>query len=490
MSRVLQLPAQPNMLNLLKQGQAQPDGGSLPLPYPDVAENTANAQNVPRGTPPPAAPAGPPMPSESAQLSAQLAKFSAPPTGREAALKAILAFAPTAIAGAVGGLPAAAGAAQGTQAEFSAEAARKEKERESLVAQVQAARQREQQSSEFGQTLGLHREQIGAENQRNTNTIAAENARAAATAAELKRYHDEELKRPTTVSPGTGLVRPGENAPFYTQPATPKTDNLSNLSKTTVTYQGKPVDALEDLDPGSPTKGRMFIQTANGLQDITGQASHYEKPAQQQPIVVPYSVGGENFTGLLDRSSRQISPLIAPGGGEAGAKVAEPPATVKTQGSAALTALRQVDNIEKIVRENPQLVGPIVGRFEQFMMGVGSNPFAGTKDERQGAALAEHLNALFAQELRSMFPGRTNEQMQELIKSTSAQLKQNPNMMMGILDGIRRNEGMVLETAKAQGFREDVHAQPKQAGPKVGDVVDGYIFQGGNPADQKNWKKK
>lgn len=33
-------------------------------------------------------------------------------------------------------------------------------------------------------------------------------------------------------------------------------------------------------------------------------------------------------------------------------------------------------------------------------------------------------------------------------------------------------------------------AAPKPAAPKKGDTVDGYIFQGGDPADQKNWKKK
>ncbi len=31
---------------------------------------------------------------------------------------------------------------------------------------------------------------------------------------------------------------------------------------------------------------------------------------------------------------------------------------------------------------------------------------------------------------------------------------------------------------------------PKVAPPKPGDVVDGYVFNGGNPADPKNWKKR
>lgn len=171
--------------------------------------------------------------------------------------------------------------------------------------------------------------------------------------------------------------------------------------------------------------------------------------------VVNYSDNGVNKVGILNKTTHQIEELKTPGGGVADAKLAEVPAAIKTQAAAAVTALKQVDNITTIVNANPQLLGPFIGRFEQFMQGVGTNPFAGTKDERLGAQLAEHLNALFAQELRSMFPGRTNEQMQELIKSTSAQLKQNPNLLMGMLEGIKTNEGMVLETAKQQGFEPD-----------------------------------
>ena len=54
-----------------------------------------------------------------------------------------------------------------------------------------------------------------------------------------------------------------------------------------------------------------------------------------------------------------------------------------------------------------------------------------------------------------MFGARTNEQMQNLVKTTSPQLKQDPAFMKGILEGIKVNEGFVLESAKAQGFVED-----------------------------------
>lgn len=159
--------------------------------------------------------------------------------------------------------------------------------------------------------------------------------------------------------------------------------------------------------------------------------------------------------GILDKGTKVITPVAAAEGATVTPKLSEVPAAVKTQGTAASTALKQVENIERIVNENPQLLGPIAGNFQTFMQGIGSNPFVGSKDERLGAQLSEHLNALFAQELRSLFPGRTNEQMQELIKSTSAQMKQNPNMLLGMLEGVKTNEGMVLEAAKRQGWVEE-----------------------------------
>ncbi len=290
-------------------------------------------------------------------------------------------------------------------------------------------------------------------------------------------------------------------------------DNTASMDRTQATIQGqkdiagmKPEPALRSFPTAiiiKPVNGvpHAFRQNpSTGYFDID-EGPAYEKPSttdsSSDEILIQYSENGENKQGLLNRKTRKITEITTPGNGTAGAKIPEAPAAVKTQGTAAVTALKQVDNITNILRENPQLVGPVAGRMQEFMMGVGRNPFAGTRDERMGAQLAEHLNALFAQELRSMFPGRTNEQMQEMIKVTSARMKQDPNMMMGFLEGIKTNESMVLETAKAQGFVADryagqspVAAPGKKSGPAVGTKQGGYVFLGGDPADQKNWKKE
>lgn len=66
------------------------------------------------------------------------------------------------------------------------------------------------------------------------------------------------------------------------QAANVRPPNLSNLSRETQLYKGKPTDVLVDLDPSSKTAGHVFLTGASGLQDVTGQTSHYEKPASTE----------------------------------------------------------------------------------------------------------------------------------------------------------------------------------------------------------------
>lgn len=271
---------------------------------------------------------------------------------------------------------------------------------------------------------------------------AAAEGRAVAAETRTQTTFEQNQNKPIEVNPGATLFDPNKREPIFTAPV--KADKLSFEEET---YN----DYLKSPDAKRYGANRLGFDKYRQEQRVAIAAANKVDLEQ----VVNYSDAGVNKVGILNKKTHQIEELKTPSGGTAEAKLPEVPAALKTQATAALTALKQVDNIAKIVNENPQLVGPIIGRFETFMQGVGKNPFVGTKDERLGAQLAEHLNALFAQELRSMFPGRTNEQMQELIKSTSAQLKQNPNLMFGILEGIKTNEGMVLDTAKRQGFVED-----------------------------------
>lgn len=320
-----------------------------------------------------------------------------------------------------------------------------------LMAQIQQIQQRKQQEAEMARNQGIDA-RAQAESDRNAQLFPLQQTNLenqnATEAAKLKQLNDPKF----TIIPNDatyGDVTPG-TAKLNVQGQSPKTV----VPKTDTEFDQQL--AAFNADPQLVAKyGKGPIGFGRYQQDQQVERAKASRPPEPD-MVVSYSENGVNGIGRLPRGGAQLQPIQTPGGGVAGPKLAEPPVAVKTQGSAAMTALKQVDNIQKIISENPQLIGPMAGRFQEFMQGVGSNPFVGTKDEQLGAQLAEHMNALFAQELRSMFPGRTNEQMQELIRSTSAQMKQNPNMIAGFLEGIRRNENMVLETARQQGFKEDI----------------------------------
>src|SRR3990167_3174339 len=84
---------------------------------------------------------------------------------------------------------------------------------------------------------------------------------------------------------------------------------IPNLQNDTQLYQGKPTDVAVD-----PRSGRVFLRTANGLQDVTGQTSHYERPlspsAQGKPgsYTPVFNARGE-ITGKFDSETGNIEPV-------------------------------------------------------------------------------------------------------------------------------------------------------------------------------------
>jgi hypothetical protein len=408
MSKVLQLPQQPNMLSLLNQGQPEDDGRlarivqNITASRPPTADMTQLAPDVPASTP-----SGPPIPSESAQLSSQLSKLNAPPTGREAALKAILAFAPTAIAGAVGGLPAAEGAAQGTNQAFTAEAAQKEKQRESLVSQVQAARQREQQASEFGQTLGLHKEQIGAENQRNlatvtgentrnANTIAAENARAEATRqAEMDRL--KYGNSPESQAAKIDLIKQESAIPNRPTPVQPMAGRDFPLPDAVATQR----EAIAKASKNPPQEATVVIRTtdANGnpVTEIVPKkagSSFAAAPTQQQQNVA-------NQAKLVHEQTPYM--------------------------------LAEIDRLK-------DKVGPLSGRWNEFMQGkIGMNDpdMAGLRADLlmySSAVALMHARGRLPENLREEFdkainnPGQTSQNLKTIITKIDSWAVKNPGV--------------------------------------------------------------
>jgi hypothetical protein len=154
------------------------------------------------------------------------------------------------------------------------------------------------------------------------------------------------------VGPGTTqIVRDpftGEEKSRVSTPAAAKTDSLSNYSKETVNYKGKATDILVDIDPGSPTKGREFLKTPEGLVDITGQTEHYESPAKySEPMQTVFNPD----TGKNE--------LVRRGEVRSGSAAAQPPGVLQEQRGLTASAGR-IEGLGGLFSED--FVGPDTGR--------------------------------------------------------------------------------------------------------------------------------
>src|ERR1051326_4767968 len=109
-----------------------------------------------------------------------------------------------------------------------------------------------------------------------------------------KELLDAQNKPPVKAGQGEAVFVNGQ----WIKPAGEKPQNLTNRSKTTVLYNGKPTDVLEDLDPQSKTVGHQFLSTG---EDVTGKTSHYEKPKDT----------AEQDAGRFDRSYQYHSGEIS-----------------------------------------------------------------------------------------------------------------------------------------------------------------------------------
>lgn len=277
---------------------------------------------------PPAAapPAGAVQPPESLQLAAQLQKLNAPPSTKDALIKAVMAFAPSAIAGLTGGLPAAAGAAQGTAGAFAAQSAEQDQEKKSLIAQMEAARGREQQYNEFDQTLTENKAKLAQERQIAQNLETGRNARSADTITGADRraglLQDAENERQRKLLENNG---PGARTPAGIKAATDLATAESTIpqrpqgvqqpvagrdvplpaavatQREDITRAGKnpPADqttvATVD-DPANPGKQKLVVIDKRTLQsqDVSGSASKT-------------TAGQSNAAAAADKSNKEMA---------------------------------------------------------------------------------------------------------------------------------------------------------------------------------------
>ena len=270
----------------------------------------------------------------------------------------------------------------------------------------------------------------------------------------------------------------------------PKTNELTPL-----TNQGQPLmpfnrtlpKGMEKVDlvgPGgkpiaanyNPTTGKYT--DANGKEIVNPQP--YEKPNQAGMVTVvapdPNNPGG----GIVERLGAGAH--IAPGSVTSTqfGSMNAPTSQMRNAGQRAQLAAQEIPGVITEVNQLKDQLGPIAGRWSDFMQGKVGAPNA------QLAGLRSDLVFLSSAVALAHAVGRLPENLREEFDNMINAPQQSPENIIAVLN---HTEKWMKDNAATMGESAFQKQEHTQGGPKVGDVVDGWKFKGGNPADQNNWEQ-
>lgn len=236
-----------------------------------------------------------------------------------------------------------------------------------------------------------------------------------------------------------------------------------------VSPQGKELFTAP-LRPEAPMSPERFQQE----QTLAEQKARLGVENKVDPTEIKEGTDSDGNPGffIVDKKSGTIKQLQGMSPKE---KVDEPPAEMKNRVSVSDRALQQSAKIREILNAHPEMVGPIMGRLNEFAQGVGDNPFAGDpKLEQLGATLTGHLRYLFAQELKNAIGARPSEYLSRQLEEASPQRKQDINLLNGFLDSVENNSKISIDSANTQypGYKPFQRVKPggtKGGGGKAAD---------------------
>jgi len=137
----------------------------------------------------------------------------------------------------------------------------------------------------------------------------------------------------------------------------------------------------------------------------------------------------------------------------------------------------QMPGLIKEIQQNKDLLGPVAGRWNEFMqgkVGVDNPQMAGLR-----ADLLMMSSAVALMHARGRLPENLREEFDRAINAP----KQTPENLITTLQHINQWTAANINAMGGGG------RNAASAGPKAGDVVDGYRFKGGDPAQKSNWEQ-
>lgn len=202
-----------------------------------------------------------------------------------------------------------------------------------------------------------------------------------------------------------------------------------------------------------------------------------EKP-QRTLVTVPQPDGSAK---VIEAEPGSVIPKGARTVQEFGKEQA-PTADEQRRADLAKNLTENLDRLEEIVKRRPDLFGPAAGRYTSLRQVVGTGDpdvaaLANIKEQTGLAMVGTHAmrNAQHAEKAADSIINAFKNKPEALLgpKGSIASARNSLQTFIGDVQGQR------VQDAQPQGG----------AGPKVGDVENGYRFKGGNPGDKKNWEK-
>lgn len=127
------------------------------------------------------------------------------------------------------------------------------------------------------------------------------------------------------------------------------------------------------------------------------------------------------------------------------------------------------------IEANRDILGNLSSYYKQWLAGT---PVG---DPRAAQMMTELMSLAAMQPALHAF--RSSSALEAFEKMIGG-LAKNPDATIASINGILKTPEAFTNLVKPKG------GAAKSGAPKVGDIVDGYKFKGGDPADQKNWEKQ
>lgn len=230
-------------------------------------------------------------------------------------------------------------------------------------------------------------------------------------------------------------------------------------------------------------------QMVNGMKYGPGTQEYWVKQLQDNPDSVKEMP--PEFRSAVGKTFRETTGLPLP-----------TPLTGATQiqETAARNALDGINFINKALA-NPEIkknIGPIMGRLGNAEQRVGTAVGMSPEAEALAQELRTRMRYFVFQEGKAVLGGRLPQQLMKELEASSANVKMDPDMLKGALNGAEGNAHSVMDNADKQRFggkmrTREMRGLPKanaiSGAPAVGTIEDGHEFLGGDPSKPESWKK-